>query len=406
MRLVNVLLMVFVVVVLWAGAVFAEEAKTTEPVKADDNKTESKPVATEVKAPEPVKADDSKAESKPVEAEAAKTEAAKPDAVVVTVAGHAVKEADVEAQLDKMLAQQSMRRKMSDEDGKQFRIRMRSVAIEGLVNKAIGEYVVAEEARQAKIEVSAADIDAKIEEMMSYLVLRHGMSREELQGKIAEGQGMSFDEFIKKQKATPEFAQMVLLDKMVAHVYGEELKVSDQEIEEYYKKNLENEFSEGEQVQASHILIDTRKLKTDEEKAAAKKKAEELCVEAKKPDADFVKLASENSACPSAAKGGDLGFFTKDKMVAPFSEAAFAMEKGGISDVVETQFGYHVIKVTDKKPAHVTSLADAKEKIRANMFNEKRQKATEKYYDELKEKANIVYSAADAKEKKDEIIIK
>jgi len=405
MRLVNVLLMVFVVVALWAGVVLAEEAKPADATKADDNKTESKPVA-EVKTPEPVKADDSKAESKPADADAAKTEAAKPDAVVVTVAGHAIKEADVEAQLDKMLAQQSQRRKLSDEDSKQLRVRMRSAAIEGLVNKAINEYVVAEEAKQAKIEVSAADVDAKIEEMMSYLALRHGMSREELQGKIAEGQGMPFDEFVKKQKATPEFTQMVLLDKMVSHVHGEELKVNDQEIEEYYKKNLESEFSEDEQVQASHILIDTRKLKTDEEKAAAKKKAEELCVEAKKPDADFAKLAKENSACPSAAKGGDLGFFTKDKMVAPFSEAAFAMEKGGISDVVETQFGYHVIKVTDKKPAQVISLADAKEKIRANMINEKRQKATEKYYDELKKKANIVYSAADAKEKKDEIIIK
>jgi len=194
---------------------------------------------------------------------------------------------------------------------------------------------------------------------------------------------------------------------MLAHVYGEELKVSDQEIEEYYKKNLESEFSEGEQVQASHILIDIRQLKTDEEKAAAKKKAEELCVEAKKPDADFAKLARENSACPSAAKGGDLGFFTKDKMVAPFSEAAFAMEKGGISDVVETQFGYHIIKVTDKKPAQVISLADAKERISTTMLNEKKQKATEKYYDELKKKANIVYSATeDTKDKKDEIIIK
>jgi peptidyl-prolyl cis-trans isomerase C len=275
------------------------------------------------------------------------------------------------------------------------------------VNKAISEYVVAEEAKTAEIKVEDKDIDAKIDEMMKHLALRHNISREELQARISEGQGMPFDEFIKKQKASPEFIQMVLLDKMVAHVYGDDLKVSDQDIEDYYKKNLEGEFSEGEQVQASHILIDIRKLKTDEEKAAAKKKAEELCVEAKKPDADFAELARKNSACPSAAKGGDLGFFTREKMVAPFSEAAFALEKGGISDVVETQFGYHIIKVTDKKAAHVIPLAEAKDGIRANMVSEKRQKATEKYYDELKKKANIVYSAAeDTKDKKDEIVIK
>ena len=74
--------------------------------------------------------------------------------------------------------------------------------------------------------------------------------------------------------------------------------------------------------------------------------------------------------------------------------------------MVETQFGYHVIKVTDKKEAKVVSLAEAKDKIRANILNDKKRKATEKYYDELKKKANIVYAAKDKQADKGKVVIK
>ena len=94
--------------------------------------------------------------------------------------------------------------------------------------------------------------------------------------------------------------------------------------------------------------------------------------EAKKPGADFVALAVQHSSCPSRTKGGDLGFFPREgAMVEPFAAAAFALKTGEISDIVETRFGYHIIKVTDKKAAVVVPLERASETIREQLNAEK-----------------------------------
>jgi len=90
------------------------------------------------------------------------------------------------------------------------------------------------------------------------------------------------------------------------------------------------------EVRASHILVDS------------KGKANEL-VQKIRGGGDFAMLAKKHSSCPSGAKGGDLGYFTRGKMVKQFDDAAFALEKGQVSDPVETQFGFHIIKVTDKR---------------------------------------------------------
>ncbi len=90
--------------------------------------------------------------------------------------------------------------------------------------------------------------------------------------------------------------------------------------------------------------------------------------EAKKPCADFVALAAQHSSCPSRMKGGDLGFFHREgAMVEPFAAAAFALKTGEITDIVETRFGYHIIKVTDKKVAVVVPLERALETIREQL---------------------------------------
>jgi parvulin-like peptidyl-prolyl isomerase len=90
------------------------------------------------------------------------------------------------------------------------------------------------------------------------------------------------------------------------------------------------------EVRASHILVDT------------KPEAERL-VDKLKGGASFEDMARKHSKCPSGKKGGDLGYFTRERMVKPFSDAAFSLEKGAISQPVQTQYGYHVIKVTDKR---------------------------------------------------------
>ncbi len=107
-------------------------------------------------------------------------------------------------------------------------------------------------------------------------------------------------------------------------------------------------FSKPEQVRASHILVKVAPQATREEKDAAREKIKEILEQAK-AGKDFAALAKAYSECPSGEKGGDLGYFGRNEMVQPFEDVAFTLPVGVVSDVVETRFGYHLIKVTDKK---------------------------------------------------------
>ena len=135
-------------------------------------------------------------------------------------------------------------------------------------------------------------------------------------------------------------------------------QVSAQDIQRNYEDN-QQQYSTPEQVRASHILLKTE----GKDDATVKKQAEDLLAQVKK-GADFAELASKYSEDDaSKTKGGDLDFFPKGQMVPEFDKAAFSMKVGEISDLVKTQFGYHIIKVTDKKPATTKSLDDVRAQI-------------------------------------------
>ena len=138
-----------------------------------------------------------------------------------------------------------------------------------------------------------------------------------------------------------------------------------------------------EEVKARHILVPT-----EEE---AKKISTEL-----KKGGDFEKLAKEKSADKgSGANGGELGWFTKDKMVPEFAEAAFKLKKGEISEPVKSEFGWHVIKIEDRRPVQVASFDDMKETLKGELAN----KAVQKYVEGLLKKADIKYYSPEGKEK-------
>ena len=146
-----------------------------------------------------------------------------------------------------------------------------------------------------------------------------------------------------------------------------------QQIEGYYQANLQ-QFSNPEQVHAQHILLKT----TGKDAAAVRKQAEAVLKEAKAPGADFAALArkySEDDA--SKATGGDLSFFGRGSMVKPFEDAAFAMTPGQISDIVQTDFGFHVIKVLEKRAAGQRALAEVKDQIGEQLkFQQAQERAT------------------------------
>ena len=156
--------------------------------------------------------------------------------------------------------------------------------------------------------------------------------------------------------------------------------VTGQQIERSYNDNIQ-QYSTPEQVRASHILIKTTGKAEDDE--AAKKKAEELLAKAK-AGADFADLAKKNSQDEgSAAKGGDLDFFPRGQMVAEFDKVAFTLPPGQISDLVKSQFGYHIIKVTDKRPATTKTLAEVRTQIEDQLKYEQAQSAAQKLADEV-----------------------
>ena len=151
---------------------------------------------------------------------------------------------------------------------------------------------------------------------------------------------------------------------------------NEADLKTYYEQNTAR-FGTKEERRASHILITAPTSMSSGDRAKAKAKAEQLLADVKKAPATFADVARKNSQDPgSAEKGGDLDFVTRGAMVKPFEDAMFALKKGDISDLVETEFGYHIIHVTDIKPAVVPPF----EKVRATIENEVRaQQATQEF---------------------------
>lgn len=149
-------------------------------------------------------------------------------------------------------------------------------------------------------------------------------------------------------------------------------KVSDAEVKAYFDEH-KDEFTTGESVNASHILVDT------EEKAKA------IYEEINSGKKSFEEAASEYSSCPSRERGGNLGDFTRGQMVAEFDTAVFSMSEGEItSEPVKTQFGYHLIKLNKKTEAMPQEFSAVSEDIRAGLLNEKRRAAYETKINQLK----------------------
>ncbi|MFZ6861415.1 SurA N-terminal domain-containing protein [Undibacterium sp. Ji67W] len=185
-------------------------------------------------------------------------------------------------------------------------------------------------------------------------------------------------------------AQYVVLSN---EALADQISVSDAEVQEFYKNNAKT-YSVDEQRRASHILIAVAKDASAADKAKAKSKADALLADLRKNPAAFAKLAKENSQDPvSAERGGDLDFFGKGAMVKPFEDAAFKLNKGEISDVVQSDFGYHIIEVTDIKAASIKPLDDVKAQIAADI---KKQKASKAYAEAAETFGNTVYEQSDS----------
>lgn len=177
------------------------------------------------------------------------------------------------------------------------------------------------------------------------------------------------------------------IDELLKSKVVKDIEVTEEESRKYYDENPD-QFKEAEQVKASHILIKVEPDANDDKKNEARKKIESVQGKLKKGD-DFAAVAKEYSEGPSKSRGGDLGFFKRGQMVKPFEEAAFSMEVEQVSGVVETQFGYHIIKVTEKKPASTATYPEVKDQLQQQLKQQKTRQAVGEYVDDLRKKAKI-----------------
>jgi peptidyl-prolyl cis-trans isomerase C len=163
---------------------------------------------------------------------------------------------------------------------------------------------------------------------------------------------------------------------------------TEAEAKEFYDSNPER-FKKPAGVTASHILIKFEEGDSDEAKAEKKAQLEAIRADIISGTIPFEDSAKTNSACPSSAQGGSLGTFGKGQMVPEFEVAAFSQEKDEIGDVIETGFGYHIIKVTDRHEEGVVEFDDTKEQLIAFLSSQKKQEAVSSFIKSLRDSATI-----------------
>ena len=235
--------------------------------------------------------------------------------------------------------------------------------------------VLSQETRARKVNVTDAEVDSSIQQM------RGQFPTEDAFKKALESRGMTLD----KLKADTRID--LSINKMVEAEVSAQPPPTDPQVREFYDKNPDK-FKQDEAVRASHILF-----RVDENAdAATKKKAmteAQSVLKQARAGSDFAELAKKHSADGSAQQGGDLNFFTKGQMVPPFDQAAFSMKPGEISDIVTTQFGYHIIKVTDRRPASTVPFEQVSGRIKEFLTEQQKQQKADAFIESLKQKAKI-----------------
>ena len=246
----------------------------------------------------------------------------------------------------------------------------------GVLDQLVGMKLLVQEAAARKIAVPEADIDAQIAQM------RQQFPSEDV-----------FNQALKQQNKTVDLLKAdarrtMAAQKMIEEALADKVAVTPQQAQEFYDKNPD-QFKRPEQVRASHILISIPQGADGPTKDAARKRAEGVLKQVK-AGGDFAALAKEHSQDPgSAVNGGDLGLFQQGQMVPAFDQVAFTLKPGSTSDLVETQFGYHIIRVMEKKDAGTVTLEEVRPQLEQYLQNVNRQREMQSFVDGLKAKGKV-----------------
>jgi parvulin-like peptidyl-prolyl isomerase len=253
----------------------------------------------------------------------------------------------------------------------------RDEVLRGFLDQLVEYHVLVQESRARKLAVSDAEVDGQMDKV------RKSFANEDAFQKGMATQGLTVDHFRRQMRMSIE------IEKVIEAEVSSKVSVGDAEVDTFYKENLER-FKQGESVHAAHILIAAPQTADAAQKQQAKAKAEEILKQARAPGADFAKLARETSQDPgSAPNGGDLGAFEKGQMAPTFEAAAFQLKPGTISGVVETPFGFHIIKVFEHTQPRTVPLAEVAPKVKEFLTQNQRQARLEQFIEQAKTKTKI-----------------
>jgi len=293
--------------------------------------------------------------------------------VAVIVDGTEITNGQIDEEMGRLM--QQMGGQMSPQQLESMKGVLTQQATDNVINRVLLEKTIEDEgikADQDEIDEKMAEISAQFgsEEEMDNRLAMMGMTRETL---------------------LSEMGTAIKIEKLLAKK-ARDSGVTEAQIREYYDGNPA-QFEQPERLKASHILFGLEDGATPEMKAEKKAEAERVLAELGQ-GANFEELATQHSTCPSAPRGGDLGFFERGRMVKPFEDAAFALDVGETSGLVETRFGFHIIKITEREEGRTIPFDEASENIKGFLESRGKQDALKTYTDELRVDANIEYKNA------------
>jgi peptidyl-prolyl cis-trans isomerase SurA len=246
------------------------------------------------------------------------------------------------------------------------------------LDELIGEKLMDLELKSLSVDVTEGEVDLAVEDVKKNNNIPDQATFEQ----ALAGQGFtlsSYKEFMRKQLAKVKLLQIKVKAKV---------KVSDEDVKAAYAQSSKLD-SQDIEIHARHILVQVAATALEPEVETARAHAADLAKQARQPGADFVALAKATSQGPSAADGGDLGWFRRGTMVAEFENVAFRLKPGEVSDPVRTKFGFHVITVQETRKGQGKPFDEVKEQLRDRLYRESVERQTAAYISDLRRAAAI-----------------
>ena len=293
-----------------------------------------------------------------------------PAAVVVRVNGEDITLGEINNMM--AIAMQRFGGQIPPEQLQAVQVQMYAQIKDELINQKLLQAAVS----AANIQVDDAEVAKTIEEIRASLP--EDLTLED----ALEKEGQSLE--MLQDKIRTDMATRQLMESKTAEVP----EATEAEAKEFYDSNPDK-FEAPENVTASHILLKIDETDTDETKAEKKAHLEEIRQSILAETITFEDAAMADSDCPSSAQGGSLGTFGKGRMVPEFEVAAFSQEPGEIGEIIETQFGYHIIQVTDHQEEGTIDFEDTKDKLIDYLTSQKKQQAVQDYIASLRDSATI-----------------